>query len=126
MAKTDIKLIVKEGKIYIKANEKVEAIDENSSTELIDEHYQKLDKNVYQEYKFDLNKLKNENYKLKYSSISGILKSILNGIKKVANYSILKKLLLVRFFRSKHVYCIWSKQCCRNNKNRGHRLYNKK
>lgn len=107
--KTDIQIIIKEGSIYIKAKEKVEVIDENSGIELINEHYQKIDKSIYKEHQFDLNKLKNEKYKLRYSSISGILKSILNGVKKVINYSILKKLLLARLLCIKYVYCIRSK-----------------
>lgn len=109
VSKTDIKLIIKEGNIYIKAKEKVEVIDENSGIELVNNHYQKMDKSIYQEYEFDLNKLKNENHKPRYSSISGIFKSIINGGRKVANYSILKKILLVRIFCFKYVYCIWNK-----------------
>lgn len=109
IAKTDIKLIIKDGNIYIKAKEKIEVIDDNSGIELVDDHYQKMDKSIYQEYEFDLNKLKDENRKIRYSSIFGIFKSITNGVRKIANYSILKKILLVRIFCSKHVYCVWSK-----------------
>ena len=40
------------------------------------------------------------NKKIKYASVNGFLKSILNGIKKIADYTILKKILLLGFFAS--------------------------
>ena len=97
----DIKVIIKNGNVYIKSNlQKVEVIDEDSSIELIDDNYKKIDKTIYQEYNYNLKDIINPNIKQKYSSIYSVPKSIIKGFKKIANYSILKKILLVGFFIS--------------------------
>ena len=99
--KLNIKIIVKNGNIYIKSeeNKKVEIIDENSAVEFVNDNYKKIDKSIYEQYKFDLDKL-STNKKLRYSSIYGITRSIIYGFKKIYNYSVLKKLLLIGFFAS--------------------------
>ncbi len=97
----DIKVIIKNGNVYIKSNlQKVEVIDEDSSIELIDDNYKKIDKTIYQEYNYNLKDIINPNIKQKYSSIYSLPKSIIKGFKKIASYSILKKILLVGFFIS--------------------------
>lgn len=99
--KADIKIVIKNGNIFIQAdNKKVEVVDENSAVELIDDHYKKIDKSIYQEAEYDLNKVIENTNKPKYTSIYGFWKSLINGIMKVANYPILKKLLLIGFFAS--------------------------
>lgn len=97
----DLKIIVKNGNIYIKSNlQKVEVIDETSSIELVDDNYKKIDKTIYQEYNYNLKDIINPRIKQKYSSIYSIIKSIINGFKKIINYSVLKKILLIGFFVS--------------------------
>lgn len=54
-------------------------------------------------------KISDENIKPKYSSIYSIWTSIINGARKIANYSVLKKILLVRFLRIKLIHTICSK-----------------
>jgi len=99
--KIDIKVIVKNGNIYIKSeNMKIEVVDENSAVELIDDHYKKIDKSIYQEYEYNLDNIADKKIKPRYSSIYGIFKSIISGFKKIASYSILKKILLIGFFAS--------------------------
>lgn len=97
----DIKVIVKNGNIYIKSEDrKIEVVDENSAVELVDDHYKKIDKSIYQQYEYNLDKIIDNKKKPKYSSIYGIGRSIINGFKKLASYSILKKILLAGFFAS--------------------------
>lgn len=97
----DVNIAIKNGNIYIKTNgNKVEVLDENSNIEFVNEHYKEVNKQDYQEYQYDLSKINNQNKKMKYASINGILRSILNGIKKIADYTILKKILLLGFFAS--------------------------
>ena len=97
----DLKVIVKNGNIYIKSNlQKVEVIDDSSSIELIDDNYKKIDKTIYQQYNYNLKDVINTKIKPRYSSIYSLSKSIINGFKKIANYSILKKILLIGFFVS--------------------------
>lgn len=99
--KLDIKLIMKNGNIYIEAEQaKVEVVDENSAVELIDGHYKKIDKSIYQEYEYNLDKVIDQKMKPRYSSIYGVFKSIYHGFQKLASYSILKKILLAGFFAS--------------------------
>ena len=97
--KVDIKLVVKKGNIYIQSeNKKIEVVDDNSVIELINEHYQKIDKSIYQENKYDLENVIDKNIKTKSSSIYGLFKSIIAGIREIADYSVLRKILLVGFF----------------------------
>lgn len=97
----NLQIVIKNGNIYIKsADKKVEVIDETSNIEFVDDHYKKIDKTIYQEYNYDISTVIKKNIKPKYSSIYSLLKSTINGFKKIANYSILKKLLLIGFFVS--------------------------
>lgn len=98
----DIKIIVKNGNIYIKSNKKenIEILNENSNIELVNDHYKKLDKEIYKEYIFDFDKNINKNLKQKYSSIFNPVLSIINGFKKIFGFSLLKKALLIGFLIS--------------------------
>lgn len=98
--KINITLVVKNGNIYIESNNKVEVIDNSSSIELIDDHYKKMSKDIYQEYKFDFDSVIDKNIKKRYTSIFNPITLIKNGFNKVINYSVMKKLLLVGFFLS--------------------------
>ena len=108
--KINIKLAIKDGNIYIQSENKVEVVDENSSIELVDDHYKKIDKSIYDEEKYNLENISDKKYKAKYKSIYGIVKSIITGFKRISNYTILKKLLLLGFFASSMfvVYAICS------------------
>ncbi len=97
----DIKLVIKNGNIYIKGqNKKIEVIDENSGIELIDGKYQKIDKSIYENHKYNLDEIINKSFKPKYSSIYSILKSIKYGFNKILNYTVLRKILLLGFLLS--------------------------
>ncbi len=122
--KIDIKVIVKNGNIYIKSeNMKIEVVDENSAVELIDDHYKKIDKSIYQEYEYNLDKIIDNKRKPKYSSIYGIGRSILNGFKKLASYSILKKILLAGFFASAMFIMYAVSNIARDNKYKRYGFY---
>ena len=99
--KIDVKLVIKNGNIFIQAeNRKVEVVDDNSAIELINDHYKKIDKSIYEKYKYNLDEVIDKKYKVRYSSIYGIVKSIKNGFNRIFNYTILKKILLIGFFAS--------------------------
>ena len=97
-----LKIVIKKGNVYIKAdnNEKVEVVDENSNIELVNDKYKKISKKDYEKSNFDLNELDNSNINLKYSSIYNPISMIKSGVKKVFNYSLIKKILLIGFFVS--------------------------
>lgn len=99
--KIDVQLVVKNGNIFIKANNrKIEVVDDNSAIELVDDHYQKIDKSIYEKYKYNLDDVTDKKYKIRYSSIYNIFKSIKNGYNRILNYTMLKKILLLGFFAS--------------------------
>ena len=100
--KLNLVIVFKNGNIYIKNkdNDKIEIIDSGSNIELINDNYKQLDKSVYEKYSFDYDKIINNNFKLRYTSIFNIFTIFSNGFKKVFSYSFVKKILLVGFFIS--------------------------
>ena len=99
--KLNVKIVVVNGSIYIDtgSNNKAEIIDENR-IELIDDHYRKISKEEADKYEFDMNSVSDQKYKYKYSSILGPISLIIEGFRKVRDYSFIKKLLLIGFFAS--------------------------
>ena len=100
--KIKLDIVVKNGNIYIKSKKeaKVEVLDDHSNIELVDGNYQKIQKNVYQEYEFNFDEAINKNIKKKYSSILNPFSLIAQGFRKVVSFPILKKILLAGFFVS--------------------------
>lgn len=100
--KIKLDIVIKNGNIYIKSNtkEKVEVVDDNSSIEFIDDHFKKIDKSEIEKYEFNFKDIINKNIKKKYSSILNPFTLIIQGFKKVFDFPILKKILLIGFFIS--------------------------
>lgn len=100
--KIDLDIVIKDNSIYIKSKnlKEIKVIDKNSNVEFIDDHYKKISKETIDKYNFDFDKITNNSIKYKYSSILNIFTLIKNGIKKVMNYTTLKKILLLGFFIS--------------------------
>ena len=98
----DLDIVIKNGNIYIRSNDykKIEVVDEYSSIEFIDDNYKKISKKDYEKTNFDLKELDNSKYKIHYSSIFNTFSMIKAGIKKVFDYSTIKKVLLIGFFVS--------------------------
>ena len=67
---------------------------------MVDDHYKKLSKKELEKYKFDFENIIDKNIKKKYSSIYNPITLVINGFKKVFDFSVLKKILLVGFFIS--------------------------
>lgn len=100
--KIKLDIVIKNGNIYIKSNtkEKVEVVDDNSSIEFIDDHFKKIDKSEIEKLEFDFKNIINKNIKKKYSSILNPFTLIVQGFKKVFDFPMLKKILLIGFFIS--------------------------
>lgn len=100
--KVKLDIVIKNGNIYIKSNteDKLEIIDENSSIEFVNDHYKKIHKEDIDAYDFNFKDIINNNFKKKYSSILNPITLIINGFKKVFNFSILRKILLIGFLIS--------------------------
>lgn len=100
--KIKLDIVVKNGNIYIKSmdSNKIEVVDENSGVEFINDHYKKVKTSDIDQYDFDFNSIIDDNYKKRYSSIFNPITTITNGFKKVFNFPVLKKILLIGFFIS--------------------------
>ena len=92
-------IVVRNGNIYIRTEEgkdRLEIIDENSSIELVDEHYKEMTKEESLENNFDLEKLAPRGRR-RYTSILNPFTMIKRGFQTVFNYPVLKKILLLGF-----------------------------
>ena len=97
--KIKLDIVVRNGNIYVnsKSRDNIVVIDEDSNIELINDSYKKIQESDIDKYNFDL---KDYGKKKRYSSIFNPISLITNGFKKVFDYSILKKLLLLGFILS--------------------------
>lgn len=93
----NLKVVVKNNNIYIELPEGYR--QGNEGTELIDGHYEKLGRDIYENYTFDYKDIKgtNKNGRIKYHSVYNWREIIVNGYKKVFSYSVIKKILLLGF-----------------------------
>ena len=100
--KLKLDIVINDGNIYIKSNtnDKIEVVDDNSSIEFVNDHYKTIAKEEIDKYKFDFDNIIDKNIKKRYSSILNPITLIINGFKKVFDYSFLKKMLLIGFFLS--------------------------
>lgn len=99
--KLDIKLVFKNGNIYIESDtkEKLETIDSNTNIKLINDHYKEIKSLNITDDNFDIASI-SASCKEKYSSIFKFGEILKDGFQKVFDYSILKKILLGGFFLS--------------------------
>ncbi len=95
----NVKIVFKNGNIYIESNDnsKIEVIDNTSNINLIDDNYKEI-KEV-KEIDYDIESISN-NTKPKYSSIFKFGAFLNYGFKKVLDYPVFKKILLLGFFLS--------------------------
>jgi len=99
--KLKINIVVQKGNIFIETetDNKVE-LAEDAGVELINDHYKKISKEDAEKYEFDLDKISDPKYKMRYSSILNPFTLLIEGFKKVRDYSLVKKILLFGFFMS--------------------------
>lgn len=90
----NINVVYKNGNLYISTDNinNIESINESSKYELVDDHYKKLDKSVYEKYEFNLEPINKKN-----RSVISLFKSVLVGFKKVLNYKKIKKVLSLSY-----------------------------
>ncbi len=100
-----IKIVVKNNNIYVRTNKNL--AEGASGIDLVDDHYKKISKDIYEDYQFDYDKLIDKNFKPKYTSIFNPLSLLGNGFRKVFSYSTIKKILLVGFMLAS-VFIIYS------------------
>ena len=98
-SKIKLDVVISRGNIFIKTRDtanRMETVDENSSIELIDDHYRALTAEEAEARAFHSEKFE-ASRPLKHSSIYNIFSMLTTGFKTVSRYHILKKILLVGF-----------------------------
>ena len=83
-------------------------IVEIQNGKIIKDYQNDTDTTEIKDYSYDLNSVINPKFKVKYKSINGFVKSFYMGIKKIANYSVLKIVLLTRFLLISNVRCLFN------------------
>lgn len=88
-----INLVIRDSNIYIETeNAKgVEVINDSSLHELVDDHYKKIDKSIYEKYQFKMDEFKNK----KYSSVYNIFSMLKYGWMRIKTASRLKKIYIL-------------------------------
>ena len=94
---TDIKLVVRGNNIYIDTDGKYNVVDQNSNVQLIDDHYEAIDKTIYEDNDFDYTAYLPAEYKAKYTPVYSLSNMFANGWKTVSNFSLVRKVLLLGF-----------------------------
>lgn len=101
-SKMDLDIVISRGNIFIKSrdtNSRIEIVDRDSSIELVDDHYRAMTAEEAEARRFHPERLK-ALHPLRHSSILNAFTMLSSGFRTVANYHILKKVLLIGFFLS--------------------------
>jgi ABC-type lipoprotein export system ATPase subunit/ABC-type antimicrobial peptide transport system permease subunit len=93
----DIKFVIRGNNLYINTGGKYNVIDEETNIEMVDEHYIKMDKSIYEKSTFEYGKHISEGFHPKYTSVFNPMHSLINGFKSIGSFSVIKKLLLFGF-----------------------------
>ncbi len=100
--KMDIDIVISRGNLFIQtrdAGSRMEIVDENSSIELVDDHYRALTAEEAEARRFHADRFVSSR-PLRHSSIFNIFTMLAAGFRTVGKYHILKKVLLVGFLIS--------------------------
>ena len=100
--KMDIDIVISRGNLFIQtrdAGSRMEIVDENSSIELVDDHYRALTAEEAEARRFHADRFVSSR-PLRHSSIFNIFTMLASGFRTVGKYHILKKVLLVGFLIS--------------------------
>lgn len=91
----EVKVVIKNNHIYFEVPQQIN--DGSDAIELVDDHYKKLSKEIYEEYEFNYDKMVDSSFKPRYTSIFNPITLLISGYKKIFSYSLIKKILLVGF-----------------------------
>ncbi|MGE9896056.1 ATP-binding cassette domain-containing protein [Anaerovoracaceae bacterium SGI.195] len=98
----DMDIVIRNGNVYVRVkdeNLRTEIVDEHSSVEFVDDKYREISKDDYKESGYDMAKLEARKPP-RNASIINLWSMITEGFSQVANYPIMKKILLFGFFIS--------------------------
>lgn len=97
--KMDIDIVISRGNLFIQSRDRgsrVEVIDENSSIELVDDHYRAMTAEEAEARRFHSERFE-PSRPLRHSSIFNTFTMLASGFRTVGKYHILKKVLLAGF-----------------------------
>ena len=100
--KMNIDIVISRGNLFIQTHDndtRMEIVDDNSSIELVDDHYRALTAEEAEAKRFHTERLE-PSKPLKHSSIFNVISMLDSGFRTVSKYHILKKILLVGFLIS--------------------------
>ena len=100
--KMNIDIVISRGNLFIQTHDtgnRMEIVDENSSIELVDDHYRALTTEEAEARRFHPERFVSSK-PLRHSSVYNVFTMLASGFRTVANYHILKKVLLVGFLIS--------------------------
>ena len=100
--KMDIDIVISRGNLFIQtrdATNRMEIVDENSSIELVDDHYRALTAEEAEARRFHAERFASSR-PLRHSSIFNVFTMLSSGFRTVSKYHILKKVLLLGFLVS--------------------------
>ena len=100
--KMDIDIVISRGNLFIQTRDtgsRMEIVDDNSSIELVDDHYRALTAEEAEARRFHADRFA-ASKPLRHSSIFNIFTMLAAGFRTVGKYHILKKILLVGFLIS--------------------------
>ncbi len=98
----DMDIVIKNGNVYVRVkddNLRTEIVDEHSSVEFVEDKYREISKDDYMDAGYDMAKLEAKKPP-RNASIINLWTMIVKGFSQVANYPIMKKILLLGFFIS--------------------------
>lgn len=91
----DLKVVIRNGHIYIEVPQGISTGSE--VVELVDDHYKKISKEIYEDYEFNYDKMVDSAFKPRYTSIFNPVSLLVGGFRKIFSYSLIKKILLAGF-----------------------------
>ena len=100
--KMNIDIVISRGNLFIQTHDtgnRMEIVDENSSIDLVDDHYRALTTEEAEARRFHPERFVSSK-PLRHSSVYNVFTMLASGFRTVANYHILKKVLLVGFLIS--------------------------
>ena len=92
-----IKVVIRDGNLYIDTGGNYKVIDERSKVELIDDHYTAMDESYFDDHDFDYTACLPSGYEAKYSAVYRLSNILSYGWTTVKNFKRVKKVLLLGF-----------------------------
>lgn len=97
--KMNLDIVISKGNLFIRSRDdrgRVEVVDEDSSIELVDDHYRELTAEEAEAHRFHPEKLE-ASKPLRHASILNVFTMLGSGFRTIGRYHILKKILLLGF-----------------------------